>query len=126
MLPASCSAEIAAAAKLLLEDPAAWQPPLQKARQPFDFMVAALRGLGIDGATVLRMGNKPFRRMVREPMQLMGQDWESPRGPVKIDPETRHITQTIYLREVAKDAQGRWINKEIASVPEQKDSGLTK
>ena len=44
--------------------------------------------------------------------------WESPRGPVKIDPETRHITQTIYLREVAKDAQGRWINKEIASVPE--------
>lgn len=67
--------------RVLLEDPAAWQPPLQKARQPFDFMVAALRGLGIDGATVLRMGNKPFRRMIREPMQLMGQDWESPRGP---------------------------------------------
>ena len=57
---------------------------------------------------------------------VKGLGWESPRGPVKIDPETRHITQTIYLREVAKDAQGRWINKEIASVPEQKDSGLTK
>ena len=57
---------------------------------------------------------------------VKGLGWESPRGPVKIDPETRHITQTIYLREVAKDAQGRWINKEIASVPEQKDPGLAK
>ena len=67
--------------RVLLEDPAAWQPPLQKARQPFDFMVAALRGLGVDGASLLRMANKPFRRMIREPMQLMGQDWETPRGP---------------------------------------------
>ncbi len=57
---------------------------------------------------------------------VKGLAWESPRGPVKIDPETRHITQTIYLREVAKDAQGKWINKEIASFPEQKDPGLAK
>lgn len=57
---------------------------------------------------------------------VKGLDWESPRGPVKIDPETRHITQTIYLREVAKDAKGNWINKEIQSFPEQKDPGLAK
>ena len=57
---------------------------------------------------------------------VKGLAWESPRGPVKIDPETRHITQPIYLREVAKDTQGRWINKEIASVPDQKDPGLAK
>ena len=57
---------------------------------------------------------------------VKGLAWESPRGPVKIDPETRHITQTIYLREVAKDASGRWINKEIQSFPEQKDPGLAK
>lgn len=67
--------------RVLLEHSGVWQPPLQKARQPFDFMVAALRGLGVDGASVLRMGNKPFRRLIREPMQLMGQDWENPRGP---------------------------------------------
>ncbi|MBL8561335.1 MAG: DUF1800 domain-containing protein [Gemmobacter sp.] len=67
--------------RVLLNAPAAWEPSLQKARQPFDFMVAALRGLGVDGAAVLRMGGKPFRRMIREPMQLMGQDWENPRGP---------------------------------------------
>lgn len=57
---------------------------------------------------------------------VKGMAWESPRGPVKIDPETRHITQTIYLREVAKDAKGNWINKEIQSFPEQKDPGLAK
>ena len=67
--------------RVLLSAPAAWEPSLQKARQPFDFMVAALRALGVDGAAVLRMGAKPFRRMIREPMQLMGQDWENPRGP---------------------------------------------
>jgi branched-chain amino acid transport system substrate-binding protein len=57
---------------------------------------------------------------------VKGLAWESPRGPVKIDPETRHITQTIYLREVAKNAKGNWINKEIQSFPEQKDPGLAK
>ena len=28
--------------------------------------------------------------------------WESPRGPVSIDPETRDIIQTIYIRRVQK------------------------
>ena len=28
--------------------------------------------------------------------------WESPRGPVSIDPETRDIIQTIYIRAVEK------------------------
>ena len=28
--------------------------------------------------------------------------WESPRGPVRIDPKTRHITQNVYLRQVEK------------------------
>ena len=37
---------------------------------------------------------------------VKGLAWESPRGPVSIDPESRHITQNIYLREVAK-ADGR-------------------
>ena len=36
------------------------------------------------------------------------------------------LFQRVYLREVAKDAQARWINKEIASVPDQKDPGLAK
>ena len=31
-----------------------------------------------------------------------GLAWESPRGPVSIDPETRDIIQTIYIRKVEK------------------------
>ncbi len=55
---------------------------------------------------------------------VKGLSWTSPRGPVRIEPETRHITQNIYLREVAKNADGKYINKEIQTFPDQKDPGL--
>jgi branched-chain amino acid transport system substrate-binding protein len=55
---------------------------------------------------------------------VKGLTWTSPRGPVSIDAETRHITENIYLREVAKDANGRSYNKEIQTFPNQKDPGL--
>lgn len=54
-----------------------------------------------------------------------GMKWISPRGPVSIDPATRHITQDVYLREVAKQ-DGRLINKEIESFAAQPDWGLVK
>jgi branched-chain amino acid transport system substrate-binding protein len=31
-----------------------------------------------------------------------GMAWESPRGPISIDPETRDIVQTVYIRSVKK------------------------
>jgi branched-chain amino acid transport system substrate-binding protein len=31
-----------------------------------------------------------------------GMQWESPRGPISIDPETRDIIQTVYIRRVEK------------------------
>jgi branched-chain amino acid transport system substrate-binding protein len=31
-----------------------------------------------------------------------GMAWESPRGPISIDPETRDIVQTVYIRRVQK------------------------
>ena len=31
-----------------------------------------------------------------------GMQWESPRGPISIDPETRDIVQTVYIRRVEK------------------------
>ncbi|MBC8129638.1 MAG: ABC transporter substrate-binding protein [Rhizobiaceae bacterium] len=55
---------------------------------------------------------------------VKGFTFESPRGPVTIDPETRSPTQTIYLREVAKDAAGKLFNKEIASYPNTPDLGF--
>lgn len=55
---------------------------------------------------------------------VKGLAWESPRGPVEIDGGSRHITQNIYLREVAKAADGSFYNKEIQTFPEQGDPGL--
>jgi branched-chain amino acid transport system substrate-binding protein len=37
---------------------------------------------------------------------VKGLRWESPRGPVYIDPETRDIVQTIYIRRVERVGSG--------------------
>ena len=55
---------------------------------------------------------------------VKGLSWTSPRGPVSIDPESRHITQNIYLREVAKADDGTYYNKEIQTFKKQGDPGL--
>jgi branched-chain amino acid transport system substrate-binding protein len=51
--------------------------------------------------------------------------WESPRGPVRIDPKTRHIVQNVYLRKVEK-AEGQLVNKEVQNFGPQIDYGLDK
>ena len=33
---------------------------------------------------------------------MKGMAWESPRGPISIDPETRDIVQDIYLRRLER------------------------
>lgn len=52
--------------------------------------------------------------------------WESPRGPVSIDPNTRHITQNVYLRVVEKGPGGVLFNKELQTFSAQVDHGLVK
>jgi branched-chain amino acid transport system substrate-binding protein len=49
-----------------------------------------------------------------------GMSWESPRGPISIDPETRDIVQTVYIRHVQK-VGGELENIEFDSVPNVKD-----
>jgi len=56
---------------------------------------------------------------------VKGLAWESPRGPVEIDPESRHIIENIYLREVAKSDDGTYYNREIQTFEKQGDPGLT-
>ncbi len=46
--------------------------------------------------------------------------WESPRGPVSIDPQTRELIQNIYLREV-KSVGGELYNVEFATTEAVKD-----
>ncbi|NYZ12620.1 ABC transporter substrate-binding protein [Azospirillum sp. RWY-5-1] len=48
--------------------------------------------------------------------------WESPRGPLKLDPASRTVIQTMYIRETVRGADGL-INKEIAAIPDQPDYG---
>jgi branched-chain amino acid transport system substrate-binding protein len=49
-----------------------------------------------------------------------GMKWESPRGPISIDPETRDIVQTVYVRRVEKIG-GKLLNVEIGKVENVKD-----
>jgi branched-chain amino acid transport system substrate-binding protein len=49
-----------------------------------------------------------------------GMSWESPRGPMTIDPETRDVIHNIYLRKVEK-VNGELWNVEFATVENVKD-----
>lgn len=51
---------------------------------------------------------------------MKGMKWESPRGPIQIDPETRDIIQNIYIRKVEKKA-GSLYNVEFATFEAVKD-----
>jgi branched-chain amino acid transport system substrate-binding protein len=51
---------------------------------------------------------------------MKGMAWESPRGPISIDPETRDIVQNVYMRKVAK-VNGELYNVEFETIPNVKD-----
>ncbi len=55
---------------------------------------------------------------------VRGMEWESPRGPVSLDPVTRHITQNVYIRRVVRDENGVLINEEFETIPNVPDLGL--
>ena len=56
---------------------------------------------------------------------MKGMKWESPRGPISIDPDTRDIVQNIYIRKVEK-VDGELYNIEFATFEAVKDPGKTK
>ena len=51
---------------------------------------------------------------------MKGMKWESPRGPVSIDPDTRDIIQNVYMRKVEKKG-GELYNVEFATFEAIKD-----
>ena len=51
---------------------------------------------------------------------MRGMAWESPRGPISIDPDTRDIVQNIYVRKVEK-VDGELYNVEFATYEAVKD-----
>jgi branched-chain amino acid transport system substrate-binding protein len=56
---------------------------------------------------------------------MKGQIFESPRGPVYIDAQTRDIVQNVYLRKVEKK-DGELYNIEFAVIKDVKDPGKEK
>ena len=51
---------------------------------------------------------------------MKGMAWESPRGPISIDPQTRDIVQNIYIRKVEK-VNGQLYSVEFATYEAVKD-----
>ena len=49
-----------------------------------------------------------------------GLAWESPRGPMSIDPETRDVVQNVYIRRVEKIG-GQLLNVEFDKLDNVKD-----
>ena len=84
--------------------------------------VGAYDGMHVIYKMIEATGGKQDAKKAVEAVK--GLAWESPRGPVSIDAASRHITQNIYLREVAKAADGSYYNKEIATFEKMGDPGL--
>ena len=54
---------------------------------------------------------------------MKGMQFESPRGPVTIDPETREVIQTVYFRR-AEERNGKVYNIEFDQIRDVKASGM--
>lgn len=83
---------------------------------------------GYDGMRVIyealkKTGGKGGGEALRDAMK--GQIFESPRGPVFIDAQTRDVVQNIYLRRVEKK-DGQLYNVEFDVIKDVKDPGKTK
>lgn len=65
----------------MLTHPAASAGPAAKARQPWDFLISALRGLRVRGEDVMGWPHERVAAVLIQPLRAMGQNWKSPPGP---------------------------------------------
>jgi branched-chain amino acid transport system substrate-binding protein len=77
----------------------------------WDAMTAAYKVIALQGGTI-----DPEKTMAL----LKGMKFESPRGPIMIDPDTRDIIQNVYLRRTEKK-NGKLVNTEFVTIPMVKD-----
>jgi branched-chain amino acid transport system substrate-binding protein len=87
-------------------------------RNPDFFSVGGYDGMHIIYQALKETGGKTDAEALT--VAAKGMKWESPRGPVSIDPETRDIINTVYIRRVEK-VNGQVRNVEIAKVENVKD-----
>jgi branched-chain amino acid transport system substrate-binding protein len=87
-------------------------------RNPDIFSIGGWDGMHLIYETLKKTGGKTDGDSLIAAAK--GMKWESPRGPILIDPETRDIIQTVYIRRVEK-AGGGVHNVEIDKIENVKD-----
>jgi len=88
--------------------------------RPNYMSVAGYDGMHLIAETLKKTGGNTDAEKFVEAAK--GMKWVSPRGPISIDPATRDIVQTVYIRKVERVA-GKLQNVEFDQVPEFKDPG---
>jgi branched-chain amino acid transport system substrate-binding protein len=87
-------------------------------RNPDFFAIGAWDGMHLIYAALKKAnGNTDAEALTKA---AEGMAWESPRGPISIDPQTRDIIQNVYVRKVEKQ-NGQLVNVEIDTIPNVKD-----
>jgi branched-chain amino acid transport system substrate-binding protein len=82
---------------------------------------------GYDGMRVIYEAAKTTKGGSGEALlnAMKGQVFESPRGPMFIDAQTRDVVHNIYIRKVER-VGGQLFNQEFSTIPDVKDPGKTK
>jgi uncharacterized protein (DUF1800 family) len=65
----------------MLRHPAAWDAQGHKARQPYEFLIASLKALGVTGEAVISWDDAFFKQVLLFALHRMGQRWKTPAGP---------------------------------------------
>jgi branched-chain amino acid transport system substrate-binding protein len=87
-------------------------------RNPDYFSIGAWDGMHLIYAALKKTkGDTDGQKLIDA---AKGMKWESPRGPISIDPKTRDIIQTVYVRKVEK-VHGKLVNVDIAEIHNVKD-----
>ena len=86
--------------------------------RPNFMAVSAYDGMNLIYEALKKTGGKTDGDAIIEAMK--GMSWDSPRGPISIDPQTRDIVQNIYIRKVEKK-NGELFNVEFATFNAVKD-----
>jgi len=87
-------------------------------RNPDFFSIGGWDGMNLIYEVLKKTGGKTDGQAMVDAAK--GMKWESPRGPISIDPETRDIIQTVYIRRVEK-VDGKLVNVEFDKVENVKD-----
>ena len=87
-------------------------------RLPDYFSIGGWDGMNLIYATLEKTGGKTDAEALIGAAK--GMKWESPRGPIEIDAETRDIIQTVYVRRTDK-VNGELENVEIDKILAVKD-----